>query len=523
MGERLKAESFSNPSMLFYGLHTALLLVNGLGQKELAPAYDPRPARGNVMLQPTGDPFEDPHRALRLTLASDCRWLDPRTYEDLVKLSAYPNVAVDLVPGLPSLGYDSAHVATASVNPRSGRDVVVVTTPRRPNASSSGVRPHGGDEALRRTLHITRAEARRLLLDLAVHEALGNDYIVSDVGVRARNDRRLSWPNQVGFCTATEAFGLVGAKARMFSSVPIDVWPPRSSMGVNVGMWWDQAAMTSAWGVRRALGGALSPGASPEERATRNHLLAIRSLLKDALVARDEVFRLTRRDSGAKEQRRYAREASPGAHGNDLLQLLRYHAVTMLDHVFALTDNLTWVVVRRTGTQIDREHEVGLGSLVGERKKPWARKGALGQVSARLEASHELPYLLAARRLRNASVHREGVPYGAVHFEPRPSPPLDRIFALWLDPDEWDDVIRREIGARADLAQPGMVVVVTFLRLVDELWASVVAFLNEALTLFPWSSSRWARGHESHDQVARMARAWAGSRQRLLFRFPRSQ
>lgn len=517
MTERLSAEASSGPSILLYGLHNALLLVNGLGQAELAPAYDPRPRRRNTSRH-GGDPFEDPNRALHLTIASDCRWLGEDALEEVVRLGGYPNVTVDLSPGLPTFDYSHAHSVTAKVV-RSGVQHVEVRTTRLPTTVASGILPSGGADALRRVLGISAAEAQRLAIDVAIHEGLGNDYLVSALGVRARAVRRAGWPNQVGFCSPEEASGLVGAKSRMYEIVPLDIYPPASHVNVNVGRWRDQAALWSCFGLRRALAGALGPDAISEETATVGHLLAIRALLVDALIARDAVYRLTRHDAIEERTNPFSEAPVPGARGNDLTQLLRYHAVTMLNHVFSITDNLSWVAVRRTGAQIDREYEVGLAALVGPRKKTWAKVGPLGKVSQAMEASPDLSYILAVRTLRNASVHREGVEYGSVEFRPPPSPPLRRVLAFWLDSDAWNRAIMREVGDRAEL-NTDEVVIVSFLRLVDELWRAVVNFVNHGLSTLEWSSGDWIRGEPEYKRMLRPEVAWRGPRQPLMFRFP---
>lgn len=94
------------------------------------------------------------------------------------------------------------------------------------------------------------------------------------------------------------------------------------------------------------------------------------------------------------------------------------------------------------------------------------------------------------------------------------------MFALWLDPDEWDDATIKAIGERADVAAPDGIIVATFQRLVDEAWASVTAFLNETLVLLPWASGAWLSDSAGFDGEAHTQRTWHDPIQRLLFRWP---
>lgn len=499
-----------------YGRQTALILEGGVGRRELEPAADPQPQRP-LARTAMGDPFEDPARSLRLTLASDCRWLDGRTLAALLRLGHFPGVDVDLAEGVPSLGY--ARVPVARARPASsalGIDAYDVTTSRDPGLRAAGWVPGGGRETLPAMLPASEAESIRLCRDIAIHAGLGTDYLVSTITPRVRAARG-RWLDQYGFCTPEEALGMAEAKARMYESVPIRVSPPSNSMATNVGRWRDQAAMWAAWSVRRSLASALDPSASVGERAAAPHLHAIRSLLVDALVARDAVFRLTRREAAIRTTRSASGKPSPGTRGNDLVQLLWYHTVNLLDHVFAITDNLAWVAVKRTETSGVRKNEVGFAAVVGIHKKRWAKAGELGAFTVQLDRIPEVDLVLALRALRNATVHQDGVPHGVVMLDPPRSSRVRHVMGVWLLGEQWGPKVFDPMAARSEYVD-GDLAVLTFLRVADEAWSAVTRMLNDALRLLPWGDPAWLRGDPAVAEAEPWQSPWHDGSQRALFR-----
>ena len=395
-----------------------------------------------------------------------------------------------------------------------------MTTPREPGLRAAGWVPGGGLSTLPWMIGTSPAESLRLCRDIAIHDGLGNDYLVSTITTRVRAARG-KWLDQFGFCTPEEALGLAGSKARMYEAVPIRVFPPSSSMSTNVGRWRDQAAMWAAWSVRRALASALDPSASASERAAAPPLHAIRSLLVDALVARDAVFRLARREAAVRTATSSAGKPNPGTRGNDLVQLLWYHSVNLLDHVFSITDNLAWVAVRHTGASgFKSKGEVGFAAIAGTGKRVWARTGDLGKVTGQLDLSPELAFILALRRLRNATVHQDGVPHGVVFWDPPRSSSVQRVMGVWLLKTDWGTEVFDAVASRSDYVD-GDLAVSTFLRLADEAWTAVTRLLNDALTLLPWSDGAWLRGDPAVREAGPWESPWHDGTQRALFRLQR--
>lgn len=350
--ETFRAQAEDKVSQLFFGRKSLLVLANGAGQEQLARAYEPRPASGPF--QPDELPFEDPRDPLTLTISSLCHWLEPPLYSDLVSLGRFPEVRVDLVPGLGNAGYKE--VATTSVKVIDNHRWLVSS---RDSSTEIGFEPHAEDVVpLMESCGFTLAAARRLTYDIAVHRALQNQFLVVPGHCGVWERRRFRWLVDLGVGTVSAAFGLTGAKARMYTSVPVPVRPGVTS-SVNVGMWRDQTAIRQAWALQQALGGALRPNGPADERAVTDRLLGIRDLLVDALVARDAIYRLTRVDATQVPSASKGRRPQPGVRGNDLHELLRYHALAILNQAFAISDNLAQVVVGRCSVTAKGADRIG--------------------------------------------------------------------------------------------------------------------------------------------------------------------
>jgi hypothetical protein len=509
----IRADAEDRVSQLFFGRKSMLVLINGAGQRELAQAYEPIPASG--LFQPDELPFEEPLDALTFTLSSLCRWLGADAYADLISLSRFPRVQVDLVPGLVNDAYKEA--ATTSVEIRSGHKWL--TSTRNPD-TYIGFEPDWDEsELLLRSCALSPAQARRLAYDLAVHRALKNQFLVVPriAGIWERRSYRSLVES--GLCGVSDAFALAGAKARMYTAVPVLV-RPRVTSSVNVGMWRDQTATRRAWALQLALGGALDPAASPDEAQSADRLFAIRDLLVDALASRDAIYRLTRVDATEEPSFGQARRPQPGVRGNDLHELLRYHALALLSQAFAITDNVAQVVVARCAVVERGAQRAGFATLVSEDRPEWAKSGTAGEAVDAIRAHPDTPYLLAVRDVRNRFVHHAGVPSARVRFHPDyPKPPVPGVFAMWLMRDEAEgDPTWDAFAQRSDFVQDRLAVT-TYLRLADEVWEAVIASLNATLTNFSWRSTLWAANTPAEREYQRERRLWRSPLHPALWRF----
>lgn len=537
-----RAHATNNASILFEGLHQALLLVNQLGREALAAAHDPIPLAAHGTHRPSrlrrGDPFDEPARPLVLTLASDCASLARQTQHDLLSLGRYPGVVVELMPGLDPLGFrEPAGVSWTDEDARlrirvgSGADAgsdelfarfdgpAATQFERRDRETWASVEP-GLVAGAARMFDTDPETAGRLAIEAIVHEALGNDYIVSPILTTARHDRAMAWPNQIGACSVAEAFRLAGAKARMYRTVPL-LATPTGLGSVNVGQLYDLAVTHFTPCLMRALSGALSPLAPPGEAAAADHLLSIRGRLQEILIARDAIYRLTRRAAlGPAWVRAFDSGPTSGSAGNDLTVNLAYHLAAALNSAFAATDNLAWVLARRDDPGL-RGRWVGLGTLLGPRRRPWA-SGADAERGARaLLGAPDLPFVLAAREVRNIFMHSEGVDYGAVDWHPPTDAPLQGLAAVWVFRDALP-VIRLREGT-ADLFQAiaeesewadAEFALLTFQTFADRLWSGVSAIVGICLQALDWSPSDWTRKHP-HTPISR--RWWRTRLQRRLW------
>ena len=506
--------------LLLYGAHRSLLLVDGVGRMELAHAHDPIPAAAHrphgTPWPRRGDPFTETTRPLILTIGSDCAKLSTSVSNDLMSLARYPGVVLALMPGLDSRGFREAEAITWTDD---GQNLSAKATPGADTDSPfgffDGAAPAEMDRGRRdgfsffptdlvnlaeQTLGVPTAMARRLTIESAVHDALQHDYFVSPTLAHARHGEAMSWPDSAGVCTPDEAFRLAGVKARMYGSVPLLCGPDFVS-SVNVGRLYDLATIHFVPGLVRALGGALGPDASAGEAAAADHILAIRARLNEILIARDAIYRLTRREAlGPDWARPFDRRAVSGAIGNDLTANLAYHLSAALNSGFAATDNLAWVAAKRDNPQL-KSREVGLTGLLGARQKGWRREATCNQLAGVLLGSRHLLFVLAARSLRNSVIHREGIDYGAIDWHPGHLAPIRGLSGLWLlrdtllpvDLADGRSVDPFEILSHVANAWDHDLAVLTFQQVVERLWQDMAGLVSDGLGGLSWGSRDWAR------------------------------
>ena len=365
--------------------------------------------------------------------------------------------------------------------------------------------------------------ARQIAIEAAVHEALGNDYLVSPNLARSRHAAASEWARQVGACSVPEAFRLAATKARMYRSVPMLVAP--TALGtVNVGRWYDLAVTHFVPNLMKAITGALAPSASPGKAATGDHLLAIRARLGEILVGRDAVYRLTRRAAlGPMWGRSFDLAPAGGSVGNDLTANLAYHLSACLNSVYAATDNVAWVLAKLDDPKL-RSRRVGFSSLLDTRSAPWKEgPSAAKGVDALLNAPG-LQFVLAAREVRNQFMHREGIDYGGVDWHPVGDAPLMGLAALWIFSDALPAYPLRKGAAEPFKALASSanflnseLALFTFQTFTDRLWDAASDTVDACLAAISWGSGRWIRGVPDGPGDDARRRWWRGRLQKRLW------
>ena len=259
----------------------------------------------------------------------------------------------------------------------------------------------------------------------------------------------------------------------------------------------------------RTVIGALAEDATPEEVRSRDHLLAIRSLLIDLLLARDAVYRLVRSD-GLDVQRpnRLAFEPPvPGARGNDLLRHIAYHTLAALNHSYAIGDNLKWVLLHRSGVAIgDWAQRLNLIDVLQARMPRLRESDLLRQAGPAILASTSCREMLGLRAIRNHWIHHLGVDHGRVTFETHPGH-REEAFAVWLLNDNYERHWAT-IGTLARVSDAD-VAVLAFDDLLTSLWTSTAATLTAVLASFEWTSADWILASpEGRAEMPAMGRTW---------------
>lgn len=417
-----------DPSSVFsHGLHQMLVLTNGAGRAAIERAHLPIPLGASSSARHRADardPFTDPERPLRFTLASDVASAAKREQGWLLALARLTQVTVDALPEVEAAPAD----ALGRVSLDSREDVVDVRTTRKPNMVSATSYRGENALALAGQTGLAAALAERLALSVAAHEALGNDYLVSPV-LAAHRDTDAYWGRHAGVCTVDEALFLAGVKARFYGTTPID---QRGSQQINTGWLYDAAAVRLSPALRAALAGALSPTAAADEAQCTDHLLTIRSRLRDLLVCRDELARLERREVLGKDWQQVAERNRPviGGSGNDLIFRVQYHVTAGLNAFATILDNLAWVVAAREHITAKPER-IGFDRIVrpaGDFPPTWASESVRKGVAD----LHPVRRSLALRSIRNVSDHRAGFSYGwvmSVQGRARTGP---EMLAVWI-------------------------------------------------------------------------------------------
>jgi hypothetical protein len=494
-----------------YGRHHALLLADGKGRPELDDALDPLPSRSGWRPVSPGDPFENRERPLYFAIASDCASLPKATLRSLVCLGRLPGVRVDLMPGVPDLGADAVHRVSWSAD----GDPYTVTTTRQPETQWFAKAESALFSLAEEVLAIDAEAAMRMVLEAESFEALGYDYLVSPVLSSTRGRSRRAWPNLLGAVTVEEALRLAGSKARMYGSVPVE-HDSDVRVSTSIGAIYDMAVLRFVPGLRAAIAGAVG-STDPTETAAVPYLLGIRARLTQLLIARDEVYRLTRREAlGSRHGRSADVARSPGRSGNDLTEALAYHMAAALDASYAAGDALAWVAASRDA-YTGRASRVGLTML--KRNEDDATEGAAASAVRRaVTGALSSPFLWAARELRNRSAHRDGLDYGHLAFDPPVSDPREPS-AIWVTPDTFlghvdATELYRAVADRANYSD-GELAVLTFLRLVDELWCVTAETVSRGVCALRWSDPRWVQADSRW--LADTSRLWWWHTQRGLW------
>jgi hypothetical protein len=494
-----------------HGRHHALLLQDGIGRPELDSALDPLPRRSGWHPLSPGDPFENRERPLYLALASECASLPQATLRSLLYLGRLSGVRVDLMPGVPDLGADEIHRVSWSGD----GDPYTVTTTRQPKAQWFATAESALFSLAEEVLAIDAEAATRMVLEAESFEALGYDYLVSPVLASVRGRGRRAWPNRLGAVTIAEALRLAGAKARMYGIVPVE-HDSKVRVSTSTGAIYDMAVLRFVPGLRKAIAGAVrSP--DPDEAAAVPYLLGIRARLNQLLIARDEIYRLARREAlGPRRARPADAVEAPSRAGNDLTEAFAYHLSAALDSAYAAGDALAWVAAKRDGFEGDGR-EVGLVAL-----RDGTRDAVKGpNASAVREAigkGTRARFQWAARELRNRNAHRDGLDYGRLAFDP-PSTAAPEPSVLWVtaetfigrrDPEELFIALAEQANyGGADLA------IFTFVRFVDELWCATAETVSRGVRALTWTDWRWTRSDPRWGRET--ARLWWTCTQRGLW------
>jgi hypothetical protein len=489
-----------NRSVYLYGMHPLLVLADGSGYEAIIKALLPRPQAAESMArrQTYGrDPFSDPDRPLTFTLASDLAASSARQLRQMLDLSRLRHIQVDAIPPVEVEGWDAAgRVAFKKVE----RGIEITTT-RHPDQVYWDWYgdPHSDDVAplLAQQTGLSSQVAAELALDLAIHKALGNDYLVSPV-LAAYRATAPFWGEREGTCTIEEALFLAGLKSRLYRTAPLHV-DARISFWTTTGSVYDGAAMDLSRPLRSALAGSLSPTASHEESQCIDHLIAIRSRLRDLLVYRDELGRLERREVLGKDwPRAVERDGSvSGGTGNDLVFRVDYHVTAALNAFTTILDNLAWVVSARERLSVTNARAVGFDRLI-EATKPFGQTKASATLAKHVTADALLQQGLALRVLRNIVDHRTGFSYGWVMSVRDQTWQGPEMLSVWIPRDEPrfgmpDGTERPAAEALEDLATVAIpeLLILRPRVLVEACVASASAVVSLILRLYPWQSRAW--------------------------------
>lgn len=520
---RPRASATDRFAVYVHGLHQVLALIDGIGAAEVPAQHLPLPAGakpGGRLHAGNGDPFSDPHRPLRISLGNDVAQLPRRDRAVLAGLARLDGVEVHALPG--AIDGEPKGVGVVTVEPRG--EYIDVKTTLHPSTTYGGFFGTGWHQVLDSQLRVGLDRAFTLTRDIAAHEALGNDYLVSPI-LATRRATAAFWGAAVGSATLEEATFLAGVKTRMYRMMLTNALS-QAHVSVNTGWVLDAAALALAPRLKRALAGALSPVATRAEGLATPHLLAIRGLLRDLLLARDELARLERREAmGPEWPRTFGRDRPiEGGSGNDLIYRMSYHATAALNAFTAILDNLAWVVSAREGI-VAKPHTIGFDRLVA------ANPGAAWQATrpiAHLRAATDRSATrraMAIRALRNWADHRDGLEFGAVRavkYERTMKGP--EMLAIWVWKNEatfklWDGTEGRAADQLDDIAalDLGDVLLLRPRPLVEACIASASRLTNDFLSLYDWSPADWIKTQRRPGDGLSTTRLLRGRWQRALW------
>ena len=446
-------------------------------------------ARGQI-----GDPFSDPARALRLTVAGDVGSASKLDVMLMGRLGRLRGVQVDALPGAGLSGsQDVAFIKVAW-----GDEYARVETTRDGGSAASTYFDRSWRQALE-TLGHPPDQTSSLAEAIAAHMALGNDYLICPTLLPER-DSSAFWGRSLGTASVAEAGYLAGVKSRTFSANVVNGLS-EAHLSINTGWIEDLAARELAPCLTRALAGSLASAAADEKAATSN-LLTIRSLLRDLLLARDELTILERREVlGVDWVRRQAREVDvSGGAGNDLTYHVSYHVTAALSAFSGILDNLSWVVAARDRVR-DKPRNIGFDRLASPTPPaPW------DAIKPRAYLTSAMPWsavgqALALRVLRNQVMHRSRLTFGyarAVENAQMGSGP--ECLAVWL----WKQEEKTRMPDGHEFAPTAPIEGIALLDLPDcllvrprslvELAIAVSARVTEdILSHYEWTKGSWLR------------------------------
>jgi hypothetical protein len=230
---------------------------------------------------------------------------------------------------------------------------------------------------------------------------------------------------------------------------------------------------------------------------------------------------MIRRDGSQPERGRrrtsFDDEPRTGAFGNDLLDLIDYHAVAALNHLFAATESLGAILLNRAGLDLGFRPSFG-EVLMPVRDKRLKKAKALEAYRAVLLSEPAVRLAMLLRKIRNQWVHHDGIDTGRVGFEPR-SRDAREPFALWITVErfapEWPVV--RSYARYSDTA----IAVFPFDDLMTLTWRAASECVTLVLDLLEWPTAEWLASDEEWKREWQEA-VWGWDRhlQRLLWGLP---
>ncbi len=514
----------ANDSVFLLGMHRLLLLADGLGAAEIAAALDPLPLaadRGQSNLVEAGDPYSDTDRLLRLTVGLDVEAAPARSQRAVLSLARLPHVTLDVLPDLKGLAVSDS---LGSVAMDRGEEGISVTTTRRLGTTHFGWYRDDYAEILAGQTGLEQGLAVQLALSVAAHRALHNDYLVSPA-LAALRDTKAFWGRSTSSTTIEEAMFLAGLKSRIYRNVPIVV-SSLGSMSITTGWLYDAAAMRLSGPLRKALAGALSPDATSEERGCVDHLLAIRSRLRDLIICRDELARLERREALGKDWPTGMRDRDSviGGSGNDLVFRVDYHVTAALNAMSSILDNLAWIVCSREGLAVPSK-QIGFDRIVDPRR-PFGPTKASAWLAAAAQHDKLVREGLALRALRNLADHWAGMDYGWV-MSGHPGQPAARgpeMLAVWIPrdeptygmPDGTHSPAGDDLAAFAAIAFPDLLVIRPR-TLVEAALVRASYLSSRLLALYSWPPRTWLYRDPAYRQEEQTIRHCRGRWHRALW------